>query len=589
MKDQIKTLIFTIKLIFKISKKLFLIVLISSIISGIAPIILLQITQKILNNIQSMTLPFNEVIKWIILYGSFSVFAMIFQNVNSYFATQFNILLTHKMNYQLMKKSSNLTLERLEATETYDMITRLENEISVKPYQSLMALIGLVSAISSLSLSSFILFEWQKGLFFLSIASSIVHFIAQLKISKKEFQMRYNRSDKERELWYYSFLLTKDTAFKEVKVLNLKDYFLNRYWKLVQVFIKEENHINKLSIFFNFVMAFIQEIIILIVMFMAIREAYLGIILIGTAHIYMNIVGRIQGSIQGLAAQIHSVYDSNLYMKLLKEFLSLEEERKDGNTELYAVEEIKVTNLTYSYPNKKEVLKTLNFEISRGERVAIVGENGSGKSTLLKLLCGLYEPTSGLITINGTALSEINRKSYKESISVLFQDFLKFEGSLLDNIHIGHIEKEKEKNDIKKMLEFANVNFLKEKGDYIYEQYLGNWFKGGSQLSGGQWQKIALARTYYKDASLYLLDEPSSSLDVNAEIEIFKSFFQRSEHRIGVFITHRVRIAKQAEKIIVMDRGEVIDIGDHQHLYENCQLYRDLLLKETNLDIGVSK
>jgi len=166
---------------------------------------------------------------------------------------------------------------------------------------------------------------------------------------------------------------------------------------------------------------------------------------------------------------------------------------------------------------------------------------------------------------------------------------LKFEGSLLDNIHIGHIEKEKEKNDIKKMLEFANVNFLKEKGDYIYEQYLGNWFKGGSQLSGGQWQKIALARTYYKDASLYLLDEPSSSLDVNAEIEIFKSFFQRSEHRIGVFITHRVRIAKQAEKIIVMDRGEVIDIGDHQHLYENCQLYRDLLLKETNLDIGVSK
>lgn len=585
MKQQIKILLFTMKLVLEINKKLFLIVIACAIIAGIAPIISLQITQIILNTIQSMNLPFNEVIKWIILYGAFSLFTMFIQNIYSYFETQFNIILTHKMKYKLMKKCSELTLEKLEMTETYDMITRLENEISVKPYQGLFALLGFFSTIGSLVFSGFIFLEWRVSLFFLLIAISFLHFIGQLKITKIEFKMRFNRSNKERELWYYSFLLTKDTAFKEVKVLNLKDYFLKRYWKLVKVFIKEENQINKLSILLNFSMTLAQGMVSLIVMFIAIREAYLGDILIGTALVYINITNIIQESIQTLASHIHMVYDSNLYMNLLKEFLDLEAKEHSGDLAIKNIETIKVSHLYYNYPDQKEVLRDLSFEIYKGERVAIVGENGSGKSTLLKLLCGLYQPKQGSIIINGEALSEINLESYRENISVLFQDFLKFEGSLIDNVHIGHIEKDMKRDHIKKALEFADVNFLKEKNDYLYEKYLGNWFEGGFQLSGGQWQKIALARAYYKEASMYFLDEPSSALDVNAEMEIFKNFFQKSENKIGIFITHRVKIAKQAEKIIVMNQGEIVNVGNHQYLYENCKLYKDLLLKEQELDI----
>ena len=183
-------------------------------------------------------------------------------------------------------------------------------------------------------------------------------------------------------------------------------------------------------------------------------------------------------------------------------------------------------------------------------------------------------------------MSEVikSEKLGKERISVLFQDFLQLEGSLFENVKIGWLDSKTQKQHIKESLESVNVDFLfDEDGDYAYEKYLGNWFEGGSQLSGGQWQKIALARAFYKKAAVYFLDEPSSALDANSELKIFERFFEKSADRIGVFITHRIKVAKQADKIIVLDQGRVVGIGNHNDLNENCELYKDLLLKEQKL------
>jgi ABC-type multidrug transport system fused ATPase/permease subunit len=174
---------------------------------------------------------------------------------------------------------------------------------------------------------------------------------------------------------------------------------------------------------------------------------------------------------------------------------------------------------------------------------------------------------------------------YRKNISVLFQDFLKFEGSLLENVHLGNVEKEIDKNEIKNALESADVNFLRDEDDYLYENFLGNWFEDGSQLSGGEWQKIALARTYYKSASLYMLDEPSSALDVLSEMKIFNHFFKNRKNTIGIFITHRSKIAKCADKIIVLNQGKVVATGSHEYLSENCSFYNVLLSKEMELDL----
>lgn len=585
MMHQVKILLFTIKTIININKKQTLVVAILTIVSGASPIISLKITQNILNSIQSMNLAFAKVIQQIILYCVFSVFVMITQNISGYFTTQLNILLTYKMKYILIEKCGELALENLESSETYDMISRLEDEVAAKPYEALRSLIGIISAVSGSAVAFSILLQWNKTMFLIIIAISVFYIVADLKIANQEFDMRFNRSDQERKLWYYSFLLTKDTAFKEVKILKLRKYFLDKYWKLVKQFMKQENHINKISIFLNLIITLIQDVMAAIVMYIAIREAYQGTIMIGTALVYINITGIIQSSTGSFASNIYSLYNSNLYMNLLKDFLALNNVEKSGEIKINKVEKISVSHVNYDYPNQKEVLKDLNFEINRGERVAVVGENGSGKSTLLKILCGLYQPKSGTVRINDEHLTNIDHQSFKDCISVLFQDFLKFEGPLWENIHIGNINKEKQMSHIKTALNLANVNFLKKGIDYEYEHYLGNWFDGGSQLSGGQWQKIALARVYYKDASLYLLDEPSSALDITAEMKVFNSFFQKSKNKIGIFITHRVKIAKQAEKIIVMNQGEIIGIGNHHYLYDNCMFYRKLCLKEEELSI----
>ena len=584
MKKHIQSFIFTVKMIISIHKKLFFIVVFLAVFTSIFPVISLTFTQNILNIIHSLDAPFHEIIMWIAISFTFSIIVSIIQNVYSYFNNQLSVFLMYRMNYLLMDKCSKLSLEQLEETATYEMMSRLEGEISSKPYQALSSLISLLSSSVIFSITLVILFNWKVEIFFLLSAISILSFWLHLKVADREFKMRFNRSSKERKVWYYSFLLTRDTAFKEVKVLNLKYYFLNRYWSLVKAFIESENEINRTQMLINLGLVLLQDASSSIILFLSMRETYLGIILIGTAIFYTSVTSMFQNSISNLASNIYALYNSSLYMLLLKDFLNTKENEKEGGLTIDSVERIEVCDLAYHYPNNYQALQNLNFKIEKGESVAIVGKNGSGKSTLLKLLSGLYEPTDGTIKINGINLTKIDDNSYKKEISVLFQDFLKFEATLLENIQIGDVDREVNKLSIKNALKSANVNFLKNNEDYLYDRFLGNWFEDGSQLSGGEWQKIALARAYYKKASLYILDEPSSALDVIAEMKIFEHFFKRKKNKIGIFITHRVKVARQADKIIVLDQGEIMSVGTHNYLYESCEFYKELFLKEKELD-----
>lgn len=593
-RENISLFAYTIKLIYKINKKCFFYTLFLSSINGIFPIATLLLSQKIINEIQLLQKPFEVLLRLMVIYFIISIVGAVIQSISNYNLNKLNNILQYGINRILMEKCGNLSLEMLEMTETYDSITRLEQEIAVKPYQTLQSIMNLFSSTISLVCASMIVISWNKWIEIILIIICISMFIGEILIGNSEFIMKYKRSNKEREAWYYSYLLTHDTAFKEIKSFNLKKYFLNKYKEISDTFIQQENKIEKFKMYLNITIDFIQDIFNLGTMILAISAAYTGKIMIGTAMTYLNAITMVQNSTNSLASSIYSIYNANLYMALLRNFLNNtdgEESINKGKVDIGKIENIELKNIDYDYPQFKKVLNDISIKISKGEQIAIVGKNGSGKSTLLKIIAGLYTVKDGIFLVNGETFANLNIESYRKKTSVLFQDFLKFEGSVKSNIIIGDIEKREKANEIEeiiKSLDKANADFLYNEGVCDLEKNLGNWFDNGSQLSGGQWQKIALARSYYKDADIYLLDEPSSALDAMAEIKIFQSFFDISKDKIAIYITHRVKIAKNATRIIVMEQGKIVGVGTHQELIESCDVYNEMYQKEL-MDDGLYK
>lgn len=578
VKQQLYLFIYTLKLLWGFNKIKILEVIILAFISGFYPIVTLIVTQNIMNTIQKMEKPFSELFELMIYYGIIALLGIIVSGLNTYCTNRLCLKLEYHMKYMLIKKCGELSLEDLETTETYDKISRLENEISIKPYQALQAIIGFISVFITLLSACSILLSWKPWLFALVFVFTITILLLNIKIGNNEFIIKFRRSDSERRAWYYSYLLTHDFAFKEIKANNLQDFLLSKYKILCKKFILEDNKINRQKISLSVILAILEDIIAVIVMYLAIKEAYQGLLLIGTAMSFMNASTLIQSSTSTLSNHIYNIYNSNLYMQLLKEFMEIKGDiQKEQKIKLKIIEKIAFKNVKYDYTERKGVLKDINFEIKKGQSLAIVGKNGSGKTTLLKLLGALYRCKTGIIEYNGVNENEIDTVLLRSQISILFQDYLKYEGTVCENIVMNS---KLETEHLNYVMEESNLNFLVEQGIYNINKNLGTWFENGVQLSGGQWQKIALARVFYKKSSVYIFDEPSAALDVESERCILKNILKLKKQSIVIYITHNINLAQNADKIMVLDNGRIVGMGTHYELYKRCITYRELLLKE---------
>lgn len=585
IKKNINLISKTIKLIYKITGKNFYYVILLTLFTGISPVISVLLFQRLLNAIELKQSTLYQLCIILILYLGFSLFSSLLLNVSSYFNSKLRILLEYKINYLLIEKSSQLSLINFEDSEIYNKLTRLENEVGYKPFQTFQALLGIISSLVTFISSAIILILWKPALVIILIVLPFISLFYYLKIAQEDFEMHYGRSNSEREAWYISYLLTHDFSFKELKMYGLKDYFLNRFWKLKSHFKNQENTINKKKMVYGFIFNTVQDLCMGFVVFIAVLSAFTGKLLIGNVATYIKSIGMVQSNSQGIINNVYMLYDSNLYMELLDEFLNLETEKMmDSNgINIEAINSIEFKNVSFSYDGNRKVLNNISFNIKKGELLAIIGVNGSGKSTILKLICGLYTNYSGDILVNNTDLREINSESYRKCVSVLFQDYLKYEFTLGENISLGDVDHIDETEKINKTLKLADINFLRaDKESYRLDSQLGNWFDEGTQLSGGQWQKVAIARTYFRGASVFLLDEPSSALDSISEKSIFNSFFKLASKEISVFITHKVGVAKNAKRILVVDNGVIEGIGTHSELIKSSEIYRSLYEKDNN-------
>lgn len=578
----------TLKLIFKLEKKFAVYLLLLNCISALIPLATLYIYQALINSVISS---WRTIIFFLCCYFVLQIVTTILEQIESFVSEKFQMRLSYSINLNLMQVTSSLELSDYEQSDMYNLIEKVTQDSNYKPFQLFNAIISTMSALISLSTSLFFIGTWNMYVALILLVIPLLSLTIFLRVGQIEFLIQWQRSGTERTAWYLIYLLTHDFSFKEIKLNNSSSYLIHMFSKIKKKFIHQDINIAKKKAWFNTLLGVMLNVINSITVVLIIISVKVGEIMLGNLVSLIQALSKINGYSQTVIQNIYIIYNTSLFMTQLFNFLNKkdiadksDEIEKPSNIE--NVNKIVLKNVMFNYPNSEfSALNDINITIERGSLTAIVGKNGSGKTTLLKLLSGLYKPSSGEMYFNNVATSNLNMKYYQNRVSVLFQDFVKYELTLKDNVRLSSVYSNNTDQQIKMILDSLNMSFLKPKDDYDLSLQLGNWFNDGQQLSGGQWQKIALSRTFYKNADIYILDEPNSALDSTAEKELFEYFVKLSKSKITIFISHNIKAAQKAEQIIVMKEGQVIDVGNHTDLLHRCPYYKELFESEKYQDV----
>lgn len=573
----------SIKIFFQVNKPIFIFTIIINIIAGIVPVISVNILGALIDAMSTTNLDMS--LKILVIYIGISFLSNIILSTKTFLTTKFQYLLDYELINKLMNKCGNMSLEEFENSDVQDQIQHIQSQIGFRPYSIFTSILILITSITTILSSIFSIIIWQPSAILLIIAPALAFSIFYLSINKREFQTEESNAKKSRGIWYYEFLLTKDQSFKEVKILNLAKHLIKRHNDLKKNIIKENLYNAKVRLIISMVFDFVDQICMAVLMILIILSVNAGTILIGGAVALLRIINMVFDSFNSIMNIIYSINQNSLYMFKLINFLN-DPKTKDDDKKTYSLEDIndiELNNLSFYYPKTdKMVLQNINFKFNKGETIALFGRNGSGKSTLIKLLMGYYLVDDNMIKINGVPLNEINTDSLHKLTGILFQDYCKYELTLKDNVGFGNIDEIDNEHQILESLKKAGVDFLPPN----LEQQLGKWFSDGTQLSGGQWQRVALARCFFKKAQLYILDEPNAALDKMGERKIMNTFFELTKNNIGIFVSHKIAHVMLADKIIYLDEGRIVAEGTHEQLLKTCPSYKEIYDLEFNIPIN---
>jgi len=566
------------KLLFQTDFVRIIIIILLTIIAGFLPSISTVTMQIIVNSVQQANNTISYLISYIILYASIDIFNGLLAKLVAYQSFTVEKESSIKISLLILEKTKKLELSDYENMNTYDMLQRAQNEINGRLFNYFTSYLTILQSFITIISNFFIINRWNMWVILILAFITIIRTMYLIWVGKKKYSILRKRTTKERKKWYYQFLLTNDIAFKEIKIYDLYNHFINKFKEISFDFFEQDRKINRNQNFFDAIFTLADAIISGIIFGFLIISSKLGRILIGDAMAYTRSISNIKNNIESFCLQIVAIWENTLYISQLFELLDIKKNKeisKENMVKIEKVEKIELINVSYRYESSnKYVLKDINIVLDNNELFFLVGKNGSGKSTLVKLISGYYEDYEGIILINGIDFKSINKEYYRKKIGILLQDFMKYEFTIRENVTLSnliHYSDDDKINNILKSIGFTNYETI--------DTQLGYWFENGYQLSGGEWLKIALGRAFNRNAEIYILDEPNAALDPIAETEILQHFNQLVYHNIGIIVTHRISsIIKGNGKIIVMDNGRIIDIGNHNELYLACQLYKELFI-----------
>ncbi|MBW5469152.1 ATP-binding cassette domain-containing protein [Brevibacillus formosus] len=576
------------RLFWTVQKGYFITIVILNILQGLFPVGMLYVTQELVNAVSSgISQDGDTVVISFLFFISFILVKQLVTLIQNYVEGLFQSLLSNRLREMVLDKANAMGLADFENAEVQDQLKRAQQETSYRPYQIFELVLSIVSGVISLVSTSLFLIFWKWWVVFILVLFPLISFYSYLRLSQQEFYIRWSRAERERRGWYISHLLTHDRAFKEVQIYKLGSYLITQFRDMITQFFYEDKKIATIRLKTSLVFESLTIAMIGFMSFIAIKAAFLKEILLGNLVSYIQGITLTQTTSQSLMHSLIGLSQHNMFVEQL--FLFLERNSSDPvklqkvaittpqENDPFVLESIEFVNVSFTYPETaRPVLQNLSFRIRKGESLAIVGENGSGKTTLVKLLTLLYKDYEGQILINGTDLNAFDMEQIRAKIGVVFQDFMQYEMSIRNNVGFGDLSLLHQDDKLYHALEKSGMRSLAEGFEQGLDTQLGKWFTEGLQLSGGQWQRIAIARAFLRNADLYILDEPSASLDPMAEKEVFDSFNLLTKERMGIFISHRYSSAQYADQIMVLDQGRIVEFGTHTELIRLQQKYASL-------------
>jgi ATP-binding cassette, subfamily B, bacterial len=566
-----------------------------TVIRGFLPAASAWITKLVIDSVVAALPPRNEsvsTVMWLVLLQLvISVGASLMGSLSNITQQLLQEQVSNRVRLMVMEKANTLDLSFFENPEFYDKLRQAQEQATYRPVGMVSQTFELARTIITFFSMVFLLVQLEWWIAIICLFVPIPQFIADTRFGWWGYQRMRRQSPERRQMSYFENVMTTDTYNKEVKLFNLGDFFVSRFRTLSVKFYKENRSLVIRRYLANFFWGSISLAANAAIYLYVALQAVAGRITLGDLTLFTQAATQVSSSFQGILSGISSTYENNLFVSTLFDFLEYEPKiTSPANAQTVVADEsgkrglsIEFRNVSFTYPGKREAaLKNVSFQIAAGEAIALVGRNGAGKTTIVKLLNRLYDPDEGQILVGGRDIKEYDLADLRAQVGVIFQDYVTYFMSAQSNIGVGQLNKIEDLELIKASAAKSGADSVIGKLPSGYDTMLGRWFNEGTQLSGGEWQKIALARAFMRDARILVLDEPTSSLDARAEYEVFVKFRELMEGKTAIFISHRFSTVRLADRIFVIEDGQLQEQGSHAELIELDGRYAELFNLQAN-------
>lgn len=570
-----KNIIWIVKEINSFNKMYPFLLGINSLFQAVLPVFALVITQMLIDTIQRRIVHYKYVIVLVLLLVITQMITDVVLPYITLWINNFELKFEVYTQAKLLKKVAKLKSKDFESSTIYDLIVRTQYDMNAGVIGNAKLIFDVFSVLISAISYVVVLFKYSVIMIGIIIFISLFRYLYEKKYNILEYNTIKENTSKERRASYIFQLLTNSEYIKELRIYDLFEYFIEKFKKNKENCRKKLISLHlKRTYVFSWI-AIIEIVVDTVILVNMIRDIILGNILLGKFVLYNSSVNNLKQNTISLFSRISLFYKNNEIINQLRGFFELSEEHICLMGErIEKIRDIELVNVSYKYkPDRPYVLKDISLKITANTQLVIMGENGAGKTSLVKIIMGLYDDYEGEIYVNGINLKKINLKNYREKVGVLFQDYIKYESTIENNIYYGDLNRFGHKDELNQILKKIKMD------KYINNsaQKLGYQFEGGEQISIGQWQKLALGRCLFSNADVLIFDEPNASLDLSSEKEILTALQEKSEEHISIFIMHRFNpVVLHANKIIVLKKGSIVENGNHQELIEGRGRYYDL-------------